>query len=308
LLPVLGRPALAHSTIEADTATVRRFLLASAASLVIVLGGAGGGGTAVHREVATRHAPPVTLPGNLTNKGTRAATGDRISIDERDLSFAPTFVKARAGATLTVTVHNVGTLVHTFTIPGRGVDVALRPGASATLQVVVPTTGALMFFCRFHGYSGTPSGGSGMQGAFFTKPGDTITNAAAAAVPPANGTLRVSSTRFGAVLVDAYGRTVYLRDGDTATHFTCTGACAKQWPPLLVTGRPTPGCPCVDPAKLGTARGPNGRQLTYAGHLLYLYAGDRTPGDANGEGVHGFWVVDEAGNRVTREPSPVTGG
>ena len=36
-------------------------------------------------------------------------------------------------------------------------------------------------------------------------------------------------------------------------------------------------------------------QLTYDGHPLYRYAGDRSKADANGEGVGGQWFVVKAG-------------
>jgi predicted lipoprotein with Yx(FWY)xxD motif len=130
---------------------------------------------------------------------------------------------------------------------------------------------------------------------------------AAPVTNPAPGTLRVSNTALGPVLVDARGRTLYARDRDTRTRVTCTGRCAKRWPPLLVAGRPTPGCPCVDPAKLATVQGRNGRQVTYAGHPLYRSTRDRAAGDTNGQGRQGFAVVDEHGNRVTAPTVASTG-
>jgi predicted lipoprotein with Yx(FWY)xxD motif len=121
---------------------------------------------------------------------------------------------------------------------------------------------------------------------------------------PARGTLHVSNTELGPVLVDRHGRTLYARDGDSRTRVLCSGRCAKRWPPLLTAGRPTPGCPCVDPAKLGMVQGPNGRQVTYYGHPLYRSTRDRAAGDTNGQGVQGFAVVDEHGKRVTTPPAP----
>ena len=36
-------------------------------------------------------------------------------------------------------------------------------------------------------------------------------------------------------------------------------------------------------------------QLTYDGHPLYRYSGDRSTADANGDGVGGQWYVVKAG-------------
>ena len=48
---------------------------------------------------------------------------------------------------------------------------------------------------------------------------------------------------------------------------------------------------------MATVRRPDGGklQLTYDGHPLYRYAGDRSKADANGEGVGGQWFVVKAG-------------
>ena len=284
---------------------MRRFLMLGMASVVVAA--TAGVATAADRPIVRPDHAPVTLPGSVTNKGTRTAKGDRVVIEQHDLWFEPTFVKAEPGTTMTVRVENTGRLVHTFTVPGQAADVVLGPGARASVKVVVPTDGAVMFYCRFHGLPGA-NGGSGMEGAIFTSVGARVTNAPKPGDEPVKGTVKVSGTKFGAVLVDSEERTLYLKDSDSPKRVTCTKSCAKTWPPLVVKRPPTPGCPCVDPAKLGTLRGPNGTQVTYAGHPLYRYAKDTAPGDVNGEGVAGSWVVDESGNKVTKVPTPSTIG
>jgi hypothetical protein len=59
---------------------------------------------------------------------------------------------------------------------------------------------------------------------------------------------------------------------------------------------PYPAC-AVHHAPVGDRRRPDdGRlQLTYDGHPLYRYAGDRSQADANGEGVGGQRFVVKAG-------------
>ena len=50
------------------------------------------------------------------------------------------------------------------------------------------------------------------------------------------------------------------------------------------------------PKHVATVKRPDGGklQLTYDGHPLYRYAGDRSKADANGEGVGGQWFVVKA--------------
>jgi predicted lipoprotein with Yx(FWY)xxD motif len=113
--------------------------------------------------------------------------------------------------------------------------------------------------------------------------------------PPPNaeeGTVFVSlgsATGLGEVLVDSEGRTLYAFSGDGGETPTCEGACAKAWPPLLdQSGEPQPSNG-TGGARLGTVTRADGtRQVTYAGHPLYSFDGDKMPGEANGNGQSAF--------------------
>lgn len=115
------------------------------------------------------------------------------------------------------------------------------------------------------------------------------------AKPPPNaeeGTVFVSlgsAAGLGQVLVDSQGRTLYAFSKDTGKRSACTGACAKAWPPLLVeNGEPEPSNG-AGASRLGTITLPDGsRQVTYAGHPLYSFGGDKQPGEANGNGSSAF--------------------
>jgi predicted lipoprotein with Yx(FWY)xxD motif len=149
--------------------------------------------------------------------------------------------------------------------------IALLAVAAATAAaVVIATTG----------------GGSGSAGA------------ATAKSSPKPAAVAVHSTKLGRVLVDGQGRTLYLFESDRPMTSTCAGACASVWPPVTTAGhaRARTG---ISGAKLATIRG---GQVTYAGHPLYLYAGDQKPGDVNGQGLNQFgakwYVLAPSGRKV----------
>jgi predicted lipoprotein with Yx(FWY)xxD motif len=111
-----------------------------------------------------------------------------------------------------------------------------------------------------------------------------------------------SNGNLGKILVDAKGDTVYLFQKDTSTKSTCTGSCATNWPPLRATGTPTLGNGLS--GKVGTTPRSDGKpQVTYAGHPVYLYAGDSKPGDTNGQGINAYganwYVLSPSGAAVT---------
>jgi predicted lipoprotein with Yx(FWY)xxD motif len=121
------------------------------------------------------------------------------------------------------------------------------------------------------------------------------TSALPAPKPPPNaeeGTVFVSLgsvAGLGQVLVDSEGHTLYAFSKDSGTAATCAGACAKAWPPLTIAkGEPEPSNG-TSAARLGTITGPGGEtQVTYSGHPLYRFSGDKTPGEAKGDGASAF--------------------
>jgi hypothetical protein len=59
---------------------------------------------------------------------------------------------------------------------------------------------------------------------------------------------------------------------------------------------------------IGTISGPaGGRQVTYNGHPLYFFVGDRSPGSGSGQRLNefgGLWyVLSPNGHAITRAPS-----
>ena len=105
---------------------------------------------------------------------------------------------------------------------------------------------------------------------------------------------------LGTVLVDGGGRTLYLFTSDTGADSACFDACADTWPPLTIAGGPPVAGDGVDESLLGTARRDGGAlQVTYNGHRLHSYAGDRKAGDVEGQGIGNSWsVVSPAGELV----------
>ena len=119
-----------------------------------------------------KNTPPVKLKGDVTNKGAGVVKGGKAEIEADNYYFKKTFLKGKAGSTVTVTVKNEGTATHTFTIDSQHIDKTIQPDNSVTVKVKIPANGKLAnFYCRFHV-------DSGMQGAFFSKAGGAATSKA----------------------------------------------------------------------------------------------------------------------------------
>lgn len=115
-------------------------------------------------------------------------------------------------------------------------------------------------------------------------------------------TVALARSKFGQILVDGKGRTLYDFPPDTTGMSTCYGACAALWPPFTTKGKPVGG-PGVRASLLGTTKRKDGRlEVTYNHHPLYYFVTDRKPGQTTGQGVNQFgapwWVISAAGKEI----------
>jgi predicted lipoprotein with Yx(FWY)xxD motif len=120
-------------------------------------------------------------------------------------------------------------------------------------------------------------------------------------------TVGVANTTLGTILVDSQGRTLYLFKRDSGTRSSCFGECASNWPPLRAHGKPTVAGGAKASLVATTSRSDGPREVTYNRHPVYLFVGDKQPGDTNGQGLTAFggaWlVVSPSGNAVTNQSS-----
>ena len=123
-----------------------------------------------------------------------------------------------------------------------------------------------------------------------------------ASAAASKATVKAAKSHYGRVIFDGKGRALYLFVADKGRKSTCYGACAKAWPPLLTKGGPKAGAG-VRSRLLGTTKRRDGSlQVTYGGHPLYRFTGDKAPGQITCQNVSQFgakWlVVNPAGAAV----------
>lgn len=139
--------------------------------------------------------------------------------------------------------------------------------------------------------------GQGVGGVWFVAPADPEVTA-----PPTVEMARgADGTEY---VVDTYGRTLYMFTRDAGGESACYETCARNWPPVM--GQPAPAGSVT--AAVGTSRRTDGTaQATLAGMPLYYYAGDRYPGEANGQGFRDVWYVLSPGGAVIEGAAPESG-
>lgn len=116
----------------------------------------------------------------------------------------------------------------------------------------------------------------------------------------------VLTSRYGNILVDGQGHALYLFAADKTTESTCYDACATAWPPMLADkGATIDAMHGATGSLTGTTTRKDGMlQVTYNGHPLYYFVGDKNPGEIHCQAVVNFgaawYVVDPNGSAITK--------
>jgi len=107
----------------------------------------------------------------------------------------------------------------------------------------------------------------------------------------------MDNEKFGQILVDRNGMTLYTWVMDEPGVSACYGSCTTTWPPALVDD-PAVAPPGL-PGRLGTTLRTDGTtQLTYNDWPLYRYSRDVASGEITGDGSlssGGLWPVAATG-------------
>lgn len=98
------------------------------------------------------------------------------------------------------------------------------------------------------------------------------------------------NSKFGNILTDSAGRTLYFFSNDANGNSSCTGGCLVAWPVFYNANLTLPGS--LTASDFGTiTRNDGSKQTTFKGWPLYYYQSDAHPYDVTGDGVGNIWFV-----------------
>lgn len=122
-----------------------------------------------------------------------------------------------------------------------------------------------------------------------------------------NPQVKVSTTKYGKILVDAKGRTLYMLTADKHGKSSCYGQCASFWPPMIASSSHITATG-LNASLLRTTRRSDGKlQVSYNGHPLYRFLKDTKARQTNGQGLNAFgglwWVLSPAGTPIKKTAS-----
>ncbi|PTQ95165.1 putative lipoprotein with Yx(FWY)xxD motif [Mucilaginibacter yixingensis] len=116
----------------------------------------------------------------------------------------------------------------------------------------------------------------------------------------------MANTKFGNIMTDGSGRTLYFFSIDAGTTSNCTGGCLAVWP-VFYSANPTLGTGLNASDFATITRSDGAMQTTYKGWPLYYYSGDIYAGDTNGDPVDNTWFVAKADYSVMISDAQLVG-
>jgi len=163
---------------------------------------------------------------------------------------------------------------------------------------MLAATAVLLAACGGSGATTAPTTAAGTEA-----PPSTAPASEAPAAPESAEGYEVEladSDKYGQFLTGEDGKTLYLFTPDTTSASNCNDQCAANWPPFTLDSDETvTGGDGVTGAFATIARADGSMQVTYAGHPLYYFGGDKAAGDTNGEGLNDKWyLVGADGNAI----------
>ena len=115
-----------------------------------------------------------------------------------------------------------------------------------------------------------------------------------------------STSKYGNILVNAKGMTLYGFAPDKQSESTCYGKCAQMWPPFIDS---SPTASSKVKATIGTTKRKDGsKQVVVNKQPVYTFVKDKQPGQAIGQGMDmngGLWyLLNPAGKEIV--PKTIT--
>ncbi|HEY3776164.1 MAG TPA: hypothetical protein VGL69_24400 [Solirubrobacteraceae bacterium] len=138
---------------------------------------------------------------------------------------------------------------------------------------------------------GSSNGGSSGGGSTSASSGSTSSGG--------KGTVMVGKVNgYGSVLVTAADQPIYILSTDPSSSSKCSGACAKTWKPVTVSGSATAGSGASSSLLSSFKRSDGTTQVLYDKHALYTHAGSASSaaGTASDGGV--WYLINAKGTAV----------
>lgn len=96
--------------------------------------------------------------------------------------------------------------------------------------------------------------------------------------------IKIADSAEGEILTNEAGMSLYMFEKDNIADSNCNDQCAENWPPLAASKNDVP-----DGEYHIFKRADGSLQWSYQDQPLYLWKGDKAPGDVFGDGKFDVW-------------------
>ena len=113
---------------------IRTLAVASIAFVLVLIAAACGGGSG----------------SNSSSPESGGSASGKIEVEMDDYYFEPKVIRGAPGDTVTLELKNEGSVEHNFELESQGIDQDVEPGGEAEVDITIPESGSVEFYCKFH--------------------------------------------------------------------------------------------------------------------------------------------------------------
>jgi plastocyanin len=78
----------------------------------------------------------------------------KLDLEADDYYFAPAFLRGEPSQKLALEIENESGTLHNISLPEQHIDKDIPPKGKVQVDVTIPPSGVVHFFCKFHGALG----------------------------------------------------------------------------------------------------------------------------------------------------------
>ncbi len=88
---------------------------------------------------------------NANDHGLKDVSGQAsVEVELDNFYFEPTVIQGTAGAKLKLELKNDSATLHNFSLPDQNIDQDVQPDGTVEVNVTIPQSGFVEFFCKYH--------------------------------------------------------------------------------------------------------------------------------------------------------------
>ena len=131
---------------------IQGVVVITALSLLFVAAGCGGGSSSSSGDEGSEETSTTIMGTQVQSHGVKDVSNEseKVEVELDDNYFEPTTIKGTPGQQIRLQLENEGGAEHNFSLDEQGIDQDVDVGQDGEVDVTIPDSGELEFYCKYH--------------------------------------------------------------------------------------------------------------------------------------------------------------